>query len=165
MVVVSIIGILASIGIPKFNQYQAKSKSSEAKIKLASIYQAEVTLQSEFSTFATCLGFMGIAADTNAYYALGFNAENSAANGAVNTNGNILTCVAGAFQFDAAKGAGGTPMEKTDLSNATCIVGATGSTFQACAKGAIDSAKSTAVLADEWTINQNKNLINSNKGY
>ena len=35
MVVVAIIGVLTSVAIPNFKRYQAKSKTSEAKIQLA----------------------------------------------------------------------------------------------------------------------------------
>ena len=34
MIVVAIIGILSSVAIPNFKKYQAKSKTSEAKLQL-----------------------------------------------------------------------------------------------------------------------------------
>ena len=51
MIVVAIIGILAAIAIPNFMRYQAKSKQSEAKVNLGSIYTSEVTYQAERDTF------------------------------------------------------------------------------------------------------------------
>jgi type IV pilus assembly protein PilA len=42
MIVVVIIGILAALAIPNFLRYQAKSKQSEAKTNLASIYVSEI---------------------------------------------------------------------------------------------------------------------------
>jgi type IV pilus assembly protein PilA len=41
MIVVAIIGILSAVAIPNFKKYQAKSRSSEAKIQLAAAYTAE----------------------------------------------------------------------------------------------------------------------------
>ena len=55
MVVVAIIGILSAVAIPNFKKYQAKSKSSEAKLQLAALYSAESALQSDFDAFAPCL--------------------------------------------------------------------------------------------------------------
>ncbi len=47
MIVVAIIGILAAIAIPNFMRYQAKSKQSEAKGNLGSIYTSEITYNAE----------------------------------------------------------------------------------------------------------------------
>ena len=41
MVVVAIIGILSAVAVPNFKKYQAKSKTSEAKMQLAAIFTAE----------------------------------------------------------------------------------------------------------------------------
>jgi type IV pilus assembly protein PilA len=46
MVVVAIIGVLSAVAVPNFKKYQAKSKSSEAKLQLSAAYTA---LQSFFS--------------------------------------------------------------------------------------------------------------------
>lgn len=59
MVVVAIIGILAAIAIPNFQKYQAKSRQTEAKLALASIYTAEKSYAVENSTFSQCLGDIG----------------------------------------------------------------------------------------------------------
>ena len=56
MIVVAIIGILAAIAIPNFLRFQAKSKQSEARELLSSIYTAEVAYFAEnnlYSDFAT----------------------------------------------------------------------------------------------------------------
>ena len=43
MVVVAIIGILASIALPKFQGFQAKAKQAEAKTSLAAIYTYQMS--------------------------------------------------------------------------------------------------------------------------
>lgn len=40
MIVVAIIGILAAVAVPNYNQFQARSRQSEAKVNLRSIYVA-----------------------------------------------------------------------------------------------------------------------------
>ena len=51
MIVVGIIGILAAIAIPNFARFQAKSKQSEAKANLKSIFVAKKSYAAEFDTF------------------------------------------------------------------------------------------------------------------
>jgi type IV pilus assembly protein PilA len=59
MIVVAIIGILAAIAIPNFLRFQAKSKQSEARELLSSVYTAEVSYFAEQNTYAvlTTAGF------------------------------------------------------------------------------------------------------------
>jgi len=51
MIVVAIVGILASIAVPNFRRFQLRSKSSEAKINLGAIRTAEMAAVSEFGSF------------------------------------------------------------------------------------------------------------------
>jgi len=59
MIVVAIIGILAAIAIPNFLRFQAKSKQSEARELLSTVYTAEVAYFAEQNTYAvlTTAGF------------------------------------------------------------------------------------------------------------
>jgi type IV pilus assembly protein PilA len=177
MVVVAIIGILSAIAIPNFKTYQAKAKTSEAKIQLASIYQAEIAIQSDFDSFATCLTDAGYIAPTEGnYYALGFPAANTTANGIVRSNGG--TCNdAGTFGFPAKKKVAGLIMTVNDLGS---VVGAgftngftspqvsnTGNAFLAGAIGTIstDSTKTANTTNDTWGIDENKSLRHLRTGY
>jgi len=75
MVVVAIIGLISSVALPNFRKYQAKSKMSEAKLQLASLYTAESAFFSDFNIYATCLAYMGYdpRPETNQrFYAVGF---------------------------------------------------------------------------------------------
>jgi type IV pilus assembly protein PilA len=56
MIVVAIIGILAAIAIPNFLRYQAKTKQSEAKTNLGSIFTSQVTYFGENDTYAGSIG-------------------------------------------------------------------------------------------------------------
>ena len=62
MVVVAIIGILASVGIPKYQVFKAKAVQSEAKATLASIYtlqQAYFNDNDEYAAFDKAEGKSG----------------------------------------------------------------------------------------------------------
>lgn len=53
MIVVAIIGILAAIAIPNFNNFVAKTKKSEAKSNLGAIYNCELSYYAEYDTYST----------------------------------------------------------------------------------------------------------------
>ncbi len=53
MIVVAIIGILAAIAIPNFLRFQLRSKTSEAKMNIASIRTAEEAYFSEFGMYVS----------------------------------------------------------------------------------------------------------------
>jgi type IV pilus assembly protein PilA len=53
MVVVAIIGILASIAIPNFLRFQAKSKQSEARLLLSGIFTAQTSFFSENNRYGS----------------------------------------------------------------------------------------------------------------
>ena len=54
MIVVAIIGILAAIAIPNFVKFQCRSKQSEGKGNLKSLYVAEESYRAETDTYNAC---------------------------------------------------------------------------------------------------------------
>ncbi len=88
MVVVAIIGILASIAVPNYQKYQAKARQAEARVHMAAVYTAETSFQVENNSFSACLGGMGVAGvGAKMFYTVGWDA------GASNTCGsNDDTC-------------------------------------------------------------------------
>ncbi|WP_127715246.1 type IV pilin protein [Halobacteriovorax sp. HLS] len=182
MVVVAIIGILSAVAIPNFKQYQSKTKTSEAKLQLASIYSAETALQSDFDAFATCLGFAGYSAPTAGnYYAVGFPTGEAGGNAVVDANdGNSGNCNNGGSETggDANRSVGGATMTQANLAQLAAQVaarytnGATGvqveangNFFVSGAIGVVDSANNTAALASQWAIDENKRLLELNRGF
>lgn len=148
MVVVAIIGILSAVAIPNFKQYQAKSKTSEAKLQLASLYTAEVSLLADFDTYATCLANMGYdpsAEAANRYYTVGFAAgfAGTPAPGGCTTAGNV---------FVASKFGNGTAAP-TAVTGTSCTKNA----FVAAAEGRVSTGNTNI---DIWRINENKLLTN-----
>jgi len=179
MVVVAIIGILSAIAIPNFKTYQARAKTSEAKIQLASIYQAELALQADYDSFATCLADAGYSAPKSGnYYAVGFPIANGTANQIVRDNGGSCQDAAG-FGFDAKRKVAGIAMTAGDLSNvqanaadfdngfSTPQVSNNGDGFLAGAIGTISSdlGKTGATENDAWAIDENKILRHVRKGF
>lgn len=154
MVVVAIIGILSAVAIPNFKQYQAKAKTSEAKLQLASLYTAQIALLSDSDTYATCLSIMGYDPSNEAqsrYYTVGFTsgfAGNPAPGGC--TAAIPFVYVAQKYSFGTAAPAS--------------VVGATATknTFLAAAHGSVSTAVATI---DVWQINDNKFLQNTTPGW
>ncbi len=72
MIVVAIIGILASIAVPNFQKFQRKAKQTEGKGLLASIYTAEKSFSSEWNTYVACVPEIGVTADGKGFYSSGF---------------------------------------------------------------------------------------------
>ena len=120
MVVVAIIGILASVGIPKYQVFKAKAVQSEAKATLASIYTLQQAYFNDNDQYAgdkiEVLGFKTPSQSKYTYTTLGTN--------------------------DFKARAVYSPNNKKNLKIASC-------------------SKNTG---DEWTIDQDKELINSKKG-
>lgn len=165
MVVVAIIGVLTSVAIPNFRRYQAKSKTSEAKINLAGVYSAQTTMQSDYDHFATCIEKAGFVAGENRYYHIGHSAGNNTANGLVRGEGG--DCPDGAtFRRGAQKNVGGVRVNNaTHTAQLTAVVNNTGETFTASAVGYIDSNNNTAATASIWSMDNNKNLTQNRIGY
>jgi type IV pilus assembly protein PilA len=114
MIVVAIIGILSAVAVPNFKRYQAKSKTSEAKIQLAAAYTAEQSFYGDFGIYHQCFTYMGFdprKEEDNRYFAIGINGT-AAINGqayttAVNSGLNSTNCrenLANAALAAASKG-------------------------------------------------------------
>lgn len=144
MVVVAIIGILASIAIPNYLKYQAKTRQSEAKSNLAAIFVSEISFFGENSRYGSFneVGYT-LGGTSNRY------TYRSPANGGAATSSGT----AGVDLIPAGIGAN-TPENTVVPSGAT--TGLPGS-FTATATGNVDSDPTP----DEWHVNDNKrNLQN-----
>jgi len=63
LIVVAIIGVLATIGVPTFQKMVQKSKQSEAKIALGALFTSEVAFNSEYGGFGSHLPTIGFELD------------------------------------------------------------------------------------------------------
>lgn len=74
MVVVAIIGILASVAVPQFQKFTFKARMTEAKAGLTSLFTAEKAFYGEWSEFDTRYGVIGYAPEGNYSFNIGFTA-------------------------------------------------------------------------------------------
>ena len=68
MIVVAIIGILAAIAIPNFTRFQAKSKQSEAKNNLKTLFTAERAQYQEYDQYLAFPATMGFSPERGNRY-------------------------------------------------------------------------------------------------
>jgi len=110
MVVVAIIGVLSAVAVPNFKKYQAKSKSSEAKLQLSAAYTALQSFYSDYDTYHSCLKYMGYNPSNESlqrFYATGFTVDPAAGTHQIaTTNGVDGTECPAATAVDGALGAG-----------------------------------------------------------
>lgn len=195
MVVVAIIGLLSAVAIPNFRKYQAKSKMSEAKLQLSSLYTAQSAFFSDFNIYGTCLAYMGYDPDnekTQRYYAMGFGsgasiataAWDSAVNSGLQTAAattkavcaNATAAVEGATMFAAGKGTGSVIASGTAFLDDTMLgtqatnganpdTDTTGMTYRAAASGVIDGNFTTESNSSHLTIDNNKKVMVRRNGY
>ncbi len=191
MVVVAIIGLLSAVAIPNFKKYQAKAKTSEAKLQLSAIYTALQSWYSDFDNYGSCLNLMGYdpAVERLArYYAIGFPTGFAVGTGTPNdlsvlngapaacsaaaSVGNDTSTVTASSTNTSTYGAGKQMSGNAALLSAAVVVAnipniaaPTTTTFRAGAVGIIDGAKITAGVADAWTIDQNKRIVSERPGY
>lgn len=157
MVVVAIIGILTAVAIPNFKSYQAKAKTSEAKLGLSGLYNAEVAFMGDFNSYGTCLDKMGVDQPKNNYYAIGFNAAMAAPGG----SDDPCDGTTGIIVYEANKSVGG----QAKIVDITTESTADGSTFKGAAEGYVDASKAALSTRDIWTIDQDRDLKHANTGY
>ena len=87
MIVVAIIGILAAIAVPSFQGFILKSRQSEAKTLLSSMYQVEQAHHAEFGYYQPQLSEAGFVFEGSYNYNAGFGDNASVESGATQPSG------------------------------------------------------------------------------
>ena len=167
MVVVAIIGILASIAVPNYQRFSAKSRQSEAKSNLSAIYSAERAFASEWQGFNGSFLVIGFRPTGFLNYRLtnvAFDttlAMGAAYNGPVYNAANIVTTDAGVCAGVAAGSCA--EMAATAVAGpaapAVAAPAMTVNTFITTASGRIGVA-----AVDTWSINHGKVVANPSPG-
>jgi type IV pilus assembly protein PilA len=171
MIVVAIIGILASIAVPNYQKYQARARQTEAKINLAAAYTAEVSFATENSSFSNCLSQIGYSpTGAKQYYTIGLSATASTCGPA-----GGLTCACYQWSGGACVATATCPTAAANhyfLANSTVKTIAaptaanlptnslTKDLFTIGAAGNISNGSSATY--DQWTINEQNSLLNTN---
>lgn len=169
MVVVAIIGILATIAVPSVNKYMARARQSEAKSNLASIYTANKAFYAEFNIYDDQFSVIGYSPEGKMRYNVGFAAPTSKCTLAA--AGYTAAVVVTAIDSKSYCGANGTINRGCSVladgqngvligGGVNCVDG-TSAAFRSSAAGRISS---NAAGTDVWTMDQDKVLSNTTDG-
>ena len=177
LIVVAIIGVLSTIGIPTFRRMVQKAKKSEAKVELGGLYTAEQAFFSEYGGFGDNLMGIGFEIDgTSPLYTVGFvDGACAATVGSAAAAHPVSTSTVGAAISSSY------PVYFSRAYSSVTVLGRTGATvcqsgsvpddpgssFSASATGCVapgctgDLALSNNALSqDAWTINDGRVLSN-----
>ncbi len=159
MVVVAIIGILATIAVPQVNKFIAKSKQSEAKSNLSALYTANKAFFGEYNGYTVRFTVMGYAPEGRLRYNVGFAADAAPITTAPAYN---HTAIGTATEFDSL-GYCAASTACTTLAEAVAVVGTSCSAtaFTAAAAGQIISGGANV---DRWTLDNNRTLVWTSNG-
>ena len=178
MVVVAIIGILATVAVPQVNKFIAKARQSEAKTNLAALYTANKAFFVEYNAYAGCFQAIGYVPEGQLRYNTGFNAGCTVpASYTATCAGDCLFastkvyCAAKASQDDTGSGGavgnsclsmpGSDNLPPPDLNQTP--PGGDFQDFLAGSNARISSVAGTPVI-DQWTIDEKKNLLQTCDG-
>jgi type IV pilus assembly protein PilA len=173
MVVVAIIGILASIAVPNFLKFQAKAKQSDAKVQLSGLHGAQKTFFAEYSSYHADLVYVGFIPDgiplaagcpssvptATRKYTVGFVnfAPNAFIPGIAPAAGSCATAITAATDGRSFYSGGGLAAVPTAVVAGSGVVAT--NVFSALAEGPLGGA-----ATDVWQINQDKVLTNDRSG-
>lgn len=179
MVVVAIIGVLATLAVPQYQRFTAKSRQSEVKIALGAARSAVESFRPE-NGLTACLNQAGYqSSQGRRYYAVGFGDDQSAVtfcgpqgaqvcngfsgwgDGAAATAPTGACVFANDSQFAATAGAEGTVIATVGEIPAGAVISAA----NAYIIGAGGNIRALATqVSDQWTINQTGELVNLRSG-
>lgn len=169
MVVVAIIGVLASIAVPAVNKYIAKARQSEAKTNLSSLYTSEKAFYAEYTTYDSRFEAIGYSPEGQLRYNVGFGAAGEIADASNGFNTTIANAFMNTITYCGLSGAilrGCTVLNgATGVANALAIDSAlitTPTSFTAGARAIIHA--SGPATGDGWTMTDTKILANTSNG-
>lgn len=153
MVVVAIIGLLASVAIPQFSKFQNRAKQAEAQETLSGIYTAEQSLYAQYNTYYAGLATAGFGTTGAKYrYDAGFTTGAPTANGftPATTDGTTISDLVGATGFF------------TGTIPAGC--GTLGSISSSAFSAVACSSYLQAGKIDQWSMDNTRVLSNTSLG-
>jgi type IV pilus assembly protein PilA len=176
MVVVAIIGVLATLAVPQYQRFTAKSRQSEVKISLGAARSALESFRPE-NGLTACLNEAGYQpSNAQRRYTIGFADMatitfcgpngNQACNGFSGWNAVLQVCPTASMQFAANAFVQGTPV--TTAGNLGTAASATVANAQISDPNSYSIGAAGSVAGngqvDLWTMDQAGNLVNTNSG-
>lgn len=156
MIVVAIIGILASIAVPNFQKFQRRAKQSEGKGYLTSIYTGEKSFQAEWNSFTACVDAIGFVPEGKGLYTAGFAAGTVSAVSGSTAAAACSTAQVPGTTAGFSLAAGGVAQAKAALTGTDVT---TASAFVAGSAANLGTA-----TVDLWTVDQGKIVSNVTSG-
>lgn len=162
MVVVAIIGILATMSVGAVQKQIAKSRQSEAKSNLSSLYTAAKAFQAEYGNYTTDFGAMGAGFEGRLRYNTAFQNNVAPPTAAQGFTGNITGFFSTTTYCPGTAGVPCTIIPTNGVTPGAPAAGMAASSQVEFTAGAV-AAVYDATL-DTWTINNVKTITNSLPG-
>ena len=168
MVVVVIVGILATVAVPQYNQFTRRARQTEAKSMLGGAYPGMQLIYDEVSHYTACLNKVMDLGLTKRIYAVGFSSSDATGTGCGPANACLIwnsaptSCANAANETFVIGGTVGGPDERNQGSFtgvAASAMVASPASYSLPAVGSIGGA-----VDDIWKIDQARHLINSQSG-
>ncbi len=168
MVVVAIIGVLATIAIPRVNKFIAKSRQSEAQVNLSSIYTFNKNFFLEYQGYTNSFDAMGYQSEGNLRYNIGWAI--GAAVGPANYTSLTGKAYAGNTDTLTDCPQGGAVCQTLMGADNQLPRAVSGTSLAADFTSFVAGANACLVSSgggctdDQWTMNQDKSLRNTQSG-
>lgn len=143
LIVLAIMGILATVAIPRYVTLRQRAQQSEAKANLPAILLSERAHFAEFDTFTDDLSRLSWRPEGAPKYLYGFASDAVPQPSGVNDSAELAASGYGSYRTDQMVDAFGIPLTETNLP-AGCEAG---SELIICAAGNIDNDGAL----DQWT--------------
>jgi type II secretory pathway pseudopilin PulG len=163
MIVISIVAIIAAIGVPNYGRYKRRAQQGEAKTLLGAINAHEAIFYYRWQQYTTDLNGIGVSPTGPIIYRAGFSGsrvwgsgmanlsyDGGPLNGARNNTGLTSVCLPGRCNYIGSAGVSG-----------SVLPSGTGAAAQYRAAGC---ANLGGAMADCWIIDQAKQLRNTQDG-
>jgi prepilin-type N-terminal cleavage/methylation domain-containing protein len=144
MVVTAVIGILSSVSIPLFKQYQTKARSAEGKLILSGIFRSQQAWYAQFDVYTDCLDLMGVEKPGSHYYSYGFGVGDNLSEQASVDNGAPSSCVGAQYFFTGTKA-----INQATAPTLANLLTNNGATFRVDNNGQTFLATAVAFLGDD----------------
>lgn len=152
MIVVAVIGLLAAIAGPMYERYQSKSRQSEAKLGLSSLYASEKAFFSEYSAYISSFEALHYTPEgVKRFYTIGWN----------NPMSGTVNSFHGTYGTPNVSKVNVPPTFGCDYATGTAVLPApVGSDQQTFSVGAAGGVR-IGLGCDVWSIDDVKNLQNT----
>lgn len=163
MIVVAIIGILATIAIPNYQKFQRRARQTEARGTLGAIHTSVKSYIAEYGAATASFHLMGYGPDGRILYNCGW-ADNAGAAAPRDTR----PVVAGLTPLSNTQQSCGNPQIAPTCLDDTASIGAGADPATIAPAGAVFTAECRGNIGgnqvDVWTINEFKTMTNTQDG-